>query len=259
VGEDPNMYAPGRIQRLISAVERINARHSCFGNPPVYDTRHFPWVAELEAEWKAIRRELDHVLEDVQRLPAFHEITSEVSPITTDQDWKTFFLAGYGMRSERNARVCPETTRLLRRIPGLKTAFFSILAPGKKIRVHKGPYNGVLRYHLALKVPKQRERCRLWIEGREFAWEEGKSFIFDDTFNHAVANDTDEFRAVLFADFVRPIHFPYSLANGAVLAVAPHMGVLREARRNHEAWEKEFYGAGLGVGKTSPGRRDRAR
>ncbi len=244
IGDDPNLYAPGPVQKLIARVERANARHGRFGNPALYDKRHFPWVAELESRWQAIRIELDRILEMRDHLPAFHEVTSEVRPITTDDRWKTFFLLGYGIEARRNQELCPETTRLVRRIPGLKTAFFSILAPHKTIRVHRGPYNGVLRFHLALKVPRERHKCTLWIDGHTYHWREGEGIVFDDTFDHAVANATDEYRAVLFVDFVRPVRFPWSLANRAVLAAAPRMPALREARRNHAAWESRFYGDG---------------
>ena len=35
----------------------------------------------------------------------------------------------------------------------MKSAFFSILAPGKHIPKHYGKHKGIIRYHLALKVP----------------------------------------------------------------------------------------------------------
>ena len=38
----------------------------------------------------------------------------------------------------------------------MKLAFFSILAPGKHIPEHRGSLKGVIRYHLALKVPEPR-------------------------------------------------------------------------------------------------------
>jgi len=66
-----------------------------------------------------------------------------------------------------NAQRCPETMRLLGRIPGMKTAFFSILSPHKHIPAHRGAFNGILRLHLALLVPGPREQVRIRI-GNEF-------------------------------------------------------------------------------------------
>jgi len=48
-------------------------------------------------------------------------------------------------------------------------------------------------------------------------WEEGGSLLFDDTFDHEAWNDTDGVRVVLFVDVVRPLRFPASALNGAVL------------------------------------------
>ena len=54
-----------------------------------------------------------------------------------------------------NCQRCPLTTQLVESIPGMKTAFFSIMLPGKYIPEHRGPYKGLLRYQLALKVPQE--------------------------------------------------------------------------------------------------------
>ena len=97
-----------------------------------------------------------------------------------------------------NAARCPETMKALGKIPGLSTAFFSILSPGKHIPPHRGAYNGVLRLHLALQVPEPRDLVRIRIARQICHWEEGKCLIFDDTFNHEVWNDTAGYRVVLF-------------------------------------------------------------
>ena len=104
--------------------------------------------------------------------------------------------------------MCPRTAALMREIPGMTTAMFSILSPRKHILDHRGPYKGVLRYHLGLIVPRDAEACRIRVGEDIRHWEEGKSMIFDDTFNHEVWNDTDETRVVLFVDVLRPLPVP---------------------------------------------------
>ncbi len=54
--------------------------------------------------------------------------------------------------------MCPRTAALMREIPGMTTAMFSILSPRKHILDHRGPYKGVLRYHLGLIVPAATRR-----------------------------------------------------------------------------------------------------
>jgi len=229
------------ITAFIEFVEKVLIKFSVHGNPPIYDNSTFPWAAEVEQEWEEIRKELDQVMKRRNELPSFHEIMSEVTTITQDNQWKTYFLAGCGIASEENCRRCPETARILKKIPGMKTAFFSILSPQKHIPPHRGPYNGVLRYHLGLKVPEPKDKCRIRINKEITHWSEGESLIFDDSFNHEVWNDTNGHRAVLFVDFERPVKFPFNLLNKLILSAAVFSPFIKEAQENQKRWEKRFY------------------
>jgi beta-hydroxylase len=210
------------------------------GRRTFFDPGEFPWVAELEASWQVIRRELDSVLERIDLVPNFQDIQIEQRLITMDDGWKTFFFCGYGERAEKNIARCPETHRLLSTIPGLTTAFFSILRPKKKLRRHRGPFKGVLRYHLALKVPRDLDRCGIDVAGDVRRWEEGKSLIFDDTHPHQAWNDTDEVRVVLFVDFVRPLPRPLAALNRFALRLISKTTFVQAAVRRLEAWEETF-------------------
>ncbi|MCU1451822.1 MAG: aspartyl/asparaginyl beta-hydroxylase, partial [Acidimicrobiales bacterium] len=138
--------------RALQVLERLIARASLVPITPFLDPGMFPWVGMLEENWKAIRAELDEVLTYREQLPNFQDISTDQESITDDDRWKTFFLYGYGFKSEPNCARCPRTTTLLEQVPGMTTAFFSILSPHKHIPDHRGPYRGVLRYHLALKI-----------------------------------------------------------------------------------------------------------
>lgn len=238
----PTSIVGKTLAAFIDLVEKLLIKFSINGNPPIYENSRFPWAGEIESEWKTVRQELDTVMQRREELPSFHEIMSEVRTITQDDQWKTFFLAGYGLESDENCRRCPETARLLKKIPGMKTAFFSILSPNKHIPPHRGPYNGVLRYHLGLIVPEPKEKCRIRIHKQTTHWEEGGSLIFDDSFNHEVWNDTGGHRAVLFVDFERPVKFPINLLNKLLLNAAIFSPLIREAQENQKQWEKRFYG-----------------
>jgi beta-hydroxylase len=226
---------------FVEWVERRNVAHSKYGNPPVYQPHQFPWVADVEREWQKIRGELDVVLKRREELPNFQDISTDVKSIQRDDQWKTFMFLGYGKTSNENLRRCPETARILQKIPGLKTGFFSILSPRKHIPAHRGPYNGVLRLHLGLLVPEPRENCHIRVAKDFLVWEEGKAVVFDDSFNHEVWNDTDGVRVVLFVDFERPVRFPFNLLNKLVLSLAVFTPYIREADQNQKAWEQKFY------------------
>ena len=102
------------------------------------------------------------------------------------------------------------------------------------------PYKGVLRYHLGIIVPKDAEACRIRV-GDDFRhWQEGKSLIFDDTFNHEVWNDTDETRVVLFVDVLRPLPEPYATINRWIVKAIGWSPFVLDAKRNQEAWEARY-------------------
>tara|TARA_Y100001970_G_scaffold293332_1_gene439473 strand:- start:35788 stop:36594 length:807 start_codon:yes stop_codon:yes gene_type:complete len=231
-------------QRLVDGAEELNIRYSAVGNPPVFDKETFPWAQEIESEWKLIRSELDQVLVRKGDLPAFHEIAAEVRSISDDKDWKTFWLCGYGIRSEEAIKQCPETWRILKKIPGMKSAMFSIFEPGKHLPPHRGPYNGVLRFHLGLIVPDQPEKVGIRVDQQICHWEEGKALIFDDAYEHEAWNYTDQTRVVLFVDFEKPTQFPAKLTNKLVLKLSVFTPFIREGYKAQKAWEKLFYGSG---------------
>jgi beta-hydroxylase len=227
-------------ERVLWQLERLIARASLVGDRTFYEVREFPWAHNIERNWQTIRAELDRVLEDREALPNFQDISVDQATITQDDKWKTYFLYGYGFRSDANCERCPETARLCAQIPGMKTAFFSILSPQKHIAAHRGPYKGVLRYHLGLRIPEPQEGCRIRVDEDVRHWTEGGSLIFDDTYDHEAWNDTDGVRVVLFVDFVRPLRFPVNVLNAAVLRAIAFSPFIGDAKRRQLDWEKRF-------------------
>jgi len=240
-----SMKRPSRITRVFMGIvawaERLNLKHSRVGNPPIYDKAVFPWVGEVERAYPAIRAELEHVLTRKEELPGFHELSSDVASISTDRGWKTYLLCGYGFRSEANIAACPQTWAACRKIPGLITAMFSILEPGKHLPPHRGPYNGVLRLHLGLIVPEPRDQLGIRVENRLYRWREGEAVVFDDAYEHEAWNRTAHTRVVLFIDFVKPTRQPARLFNWLLLNLAPFTPFIREGLDHQKAWEKKFY------------------
>jgi aspartyl/asparaginyl beta-hydroxylase (cupin superfamily) len=190
--------------RVVGWLEGQVRKHSLVGSHTFFDNGLFPWIVELEENWRDIRNELDQVLQGTY-IPTLQEISKGQAYLTRDKKWKTFFFYIYGHESEPNTRRCPRTVELLAKIPGMKTAMFSMLDPGKHIPEHRGPYNGVLRLHLGLRIPRDRMNCKIRV-GNDFGyWEEGKALVFDDSHPHEVWNNTSEQRMVLFVDFRRPL------------------------------------------------------
>ncbi len=230
-------------EAVIFSLEDWLLKSSTVPTTPFLDPTIFSWTQVLENGWEKIREELDQLLNFRDELPNFQDISRDVASITDDDQWKTVFFMGYGYRSEANWTRCPHTVSLLEQIPGLTTAFFSILGPGKRLPLHRGPYRGVLRYHLGLKVPEPAESCGIEVGGETRHWHEGESLLFDDGYQHQAWNESSEVRAVLFLDVVRPLSGAAKVANSTLLKAIAYSPFLRDAKKRHEAWEKRFEGS----------------
>jgi aspartyl/asparaginyl beta-hydroxylase (cupin superfamily) len=228
-------------KRLFRRINRFFAAQSLVPDAPYLEASLFPWLAELEANWREVRDELAVLLKDRDALPRFQDISPDQMRISPDDLWRTFVLFGFGYRSDRNCDACPKTTALLQNVPGLENAFFSILAPGKYIPSHRGITKALLRVHLPVMLPRDRHRCTMTVGGIQCAWEEGRALVFDDTYPHEVLNDTGEERAVLLFDFWRPMRRPGRAMSRLLFSLFRRTGYVQEARRNQTAWERRYW------------------
>ena len=223
-------------KRLRHRVSSIVARSSKVGDRPVFAKERFDWVADVEAQWPVIRAELDGLMEKEPAIPPLAELSPDHRRIAPEE-WKSFFLFGYGYGVEENIRRCPRTAAVVARIPGLNSAFFSILAPGAHIARHRGVTKAILTAHLGLRVPGQRDACRMQLDDQWVHWDEGKIVVFDDTFPHEVWNDISEARVVLLVQFRRPGGLLGRLVGGLFLFGVRHSRFVQDARRQMGQWE----------------------
>lgn len=220
--------------------EALNLLGSKVGSHRFFDPADFAWVQPLEQNWRSIRAELDEILTISAHLPQFHDVSPQQQGLDPENRWKTLFLFAAGQPNEEICQLCPHTALLLERIPDLFTAFFSILAAGAKLPSHRGPYNGVLRYHLALLVPEPARSCGINVGGETAYWEEGKSLVFDDTYRHYAWNEGATERVVLFIDFKRPIRKPLSILNDLALKQYGSGRMARTLMRRQEVWNRSI-------------------
>lgn len=216
-------------------------KYSTVGDHPYFDNKQFKWTKQLEDNWIPIRKELENLLHFHQQLPNIQDIQNEQKILNHDNNWKAFFLFGFGIKATSNCVSCPFTTSLLEQIPDLKTAFFSVLSPHKHIPAHKGIFKGLIRSHLGLIIPGKQGDCVMRIENEKIYWEEGRAVVFDDTYEHEVWNNTDEIRVVLLIDVIRPFKSPLSIINKKIIHLIGNSSYVTEALQNHRKWEKSFY------------------
>lgn len=232
----PPLYRIGkRFRHRISA---LIAGSSKVGNSPTYDPKLFPWIGALEARWPEIRAEVDAVLARQDGIPPLAEISPDHRRIAPPGKWKSFFLIGYGYRNEENCARCPRTAAAVSNVPGLNSAFFSILAPGAHIPRHRGVTKAILTAHLGLVVPAKREACRMQVDAEMLTWEEGKVLVFDDTYHHEVWNDTDDQRVILLIQFRRPTGWLGRLVGNVFLGAVRRSRFVQDARSSLGDWEK---------------------
>jgi beta-hydroxylase len=227
-------------EKLLRQLEKLIEQNSLIGNSAFFETEKFDWIPELENNWQLIRQELENVIKHKDELPNFQDISQDQYSITKDNLWKTYLLYAYGLKAAKNCARCPETTKAIEKIPGMKTAFFSILLPHKHIPEHTGPYKGVIRYHLGLIVPEPASKCRIRVGEEIRFWQEGKSLVFDDRYPHEVWNETEGMRVVLFVDIVRPVRFPLSLLNQLLIKLIALSPFVQDVNINQKKWDKRL-------------------
>ncbi|WP_346897390.1 aspartyl/asparaginyl beta-hydroxylase domain-containing protein [uncultured Roseibium sp.] len=168
-------------------------------------------MRDLDNAYSVILEEARAVLAAYGRLPSYHAIDTDVinssGRFQRDKRWSVFMLTCFGRTPEAASVLAPRTLELVRRIPGLYQAMFSILEPGKNVTAHVGPSRAYLRYHLGLMIPSEKPP-RIRLKDRYYTWKPGESVLFDDSWNHEVLNDSPQVRVILMVDIRRPMPWP---------------------------------------------------
>jgi beta-hydroxylase len=166
-------------------------------------TADFPWMAELEARWEEIAGEVDALIAERIALPEVADVAGFDQG--NEGSWTTYTLYTYGTWLPRQCERCPITTSLVRSIPNLQVAGFSVLGPHSHLPRHRGPNRGALRYQIGLRIPEPVGSSRIQVGDTLHVWSEGASMVFDHSVHHEAWNDSDGDRYLLFIEFVWPI------------------------------------------------------
>lgn len=230
-------------KKLVRKIAAFQSKQSTVPDTPKIENSYFPFLKDFTDNWETIQAEAKEVLKFREVIPGFQDISPDQYRLATENNWKTFVLFGFGERLEKNAALAPETSKILEGVPNLQTAMFSILAPGYHIPAHKGVTKGILRSHIGLIIPKEREKCRIRVDETITAWKEGEIFVFDDTYEHEVWNDTDEERVILLFDFDRPMKFWGRFLNKSFLQIMKLTAFYQDPKRNLQSAEERLEAA----------------
>lgn len=229
------------LGKIIKSCEYLIVKYSLPGNHPFFDNDFFPWIKKLEDNIPIMQKEMEQVIARLNDLPNFQDISQEQRTLTSDSKWKIFPFLAYGIKNEELTKECPQTTELLNEIPGIKTAMYSILLPYKHIPAHRGPYRGLLRLHIPLKIPCDAQNCSIKVHNEVRYWEPNKCLIFDDGFIHEVSNNTNEVRVVLFIDFLRPLNFFLQKLNLLIIYIFTNSTFIQSALSQSARWYNEIW------------------
>ena len=209
----------------VGAVRAIYDRR--IDTPATLDAAHyFPNAARFVNAYPDVRREALTIAGTLHKVPRFHDLMPQQADISAGdgRDWRMFIMKAYGVPVAENLRRAPSVAALLDAAPEAVSAVFSFLAPGKHIPRHRGPFRGILRFHLMLSMPYGSDgvpACELNIDGLPYRLKEGECLLWDDTFPHEVWNRSNQVRIALLLDvWRRDMPYDVALLSHALMAAA---------------------------------------
>lgn len=179
------------------------------GRQPIMNLSDFSELNDIQSNWPVMRKEVENLF----RTGYFDQTVKSSSNAYYDigfrtfykYGWSKFYLKWYGYTHESGQKLCPETVKVLKKIPMVKGAMFAMLPPKSELTKHSDPIAVSLRYHLGLVTPNSPD-CFINVDGKTQAWRDGEAFMFDETYPHFVKNNTDQHRLILMCDIARPTH-----------------------------------------------------
>ena len=189
---------------LVAPINSLIYLFSAVPNKQFFDVQQFPQLEKLRENWQVFR-------EEAQQLVAqgYIKATENNDDLGFNsffkRGWKRFYLKWYDDFHPSAKELCPKSIELINSIPGINAAMFTLLPKdGGRLKEHRDPYAGSIRYHLGLITPNS-EKCRIYVDGIPYHWKDGEGVLFDETYIHSAKNDSDMDRIILFCDVERPL------------------------------------------------------
>ena len=210
----------GLLILLIILVVWVLGTDNLTDKSPWIDTDSYPAINKVYQKRSDIRTELNSLIEqdiwtvwrnEYEKTPIFTKMTREDilkkinsgnNNVNTDtKSWKLYGLYLQGQPIDDNLKRCPQTAKILKEVPGLINAGFSVLEPKSKTELHRDYDKSFYRAHIPLKIPEG--DCALQVNGYTRRWADSEFFIFDDPLEHEAWNNTNEIRIILIVDIAR--------------------------------------------------------
>ncbi|MCX7728273.1 MAG: aspartyl/asparaginyl beta-hydroxylase domain-containing protein [Bacteroidia bacterium] len=167
--------------------------------PLFWNTDDIQGIHDLKKNTSVIYQELLSFLSH-QEMESHFNITMVEKPKT----WKVRSLRVWSVEMYQYQKFFPQTMKLLNNIHYVINAGFNLLEPHSKIQPHQGDTNAIIRCHLVLEVPEEKEKCFLVVGNQQKHWEAGEIIAFTDAYTHYAENQTNQRRIILLFDILRP-------------------------------------------------------
>lgn len=162
-----------------------------------------PLVRALESNHAQIKAEQEEAW--ARRRESFSDYEHY---LVRQRNWQALYLYREGALVEESAPIAPTAFRVLEENavkPGiicpLLESHFSTLLAGASIAPHCDLWNFSINLHLAIDIP---EGAGIRVAGETRQWQEGKSLLFDYSFEHEAWNHGTRTRTCLLVDLWHP-------------------------------------------------------
>lgn len=194
---------------LMAPINVFMYAFSAVSNKPLPNVKDFPGLDLIRNNWETIRDEA-LALDEGGSIKAADSYNDLGFNSFYRRGWKRFYLRWYTDEFHPSAvQKCPKTIEILKQVPTIHAAMFTLLPPGGRLVAHRDPYAGSLRYHLGLVTPND-DKCRIYIDDNMYSWRDGEDVVFDETYIHWAVNESDTDRIIFFADVERPMRYRFA-------------------------------------------------
>lgn len=181
---------------------------------PIVDLKRFGWAQALDKHLTGLQAETSVLMTDQTAWTSYlgsprgESVKGVMQSDSPDSGWEAAFFFRRGQRFDGLHSRCPEISALIEslplcQIPGqAPEVCLSLLHPKTTLL----PHHGVTNTRLVVQLPLIADAgSTLSFTGEsDIAWKVGVPVIYDDTFEHADSNPTDNPRVSLMADIWHP-------------------------------------------------------
>ena len=178
-------------------------------NPTVWNCKTLeskPWHDQRSYIRDILENNAERIISDFQLIKSSIKTHPDNSSLTPKGKWSGLFFSGINGWDNRILRKCPNIAEVLKKLPICQNFGFAMLSGTEAntiISPHCGSSNLRLRHHLSVYVPEPKAvKIRVGDEWRY--WQQGKTMVFDDSFEHEVIHEGKMLRVILSVDTWHP-------------------------------------------------------